>query len=289
MFTAWGVAGFLEPWVAGRLYDLQSSYTLALLLAGVAALLSAGFAFRFPSLIAMRFVVEPEIFLLFPGIRLAIAVAGGLDNRSAPPALDAQWCAAWQASGALELPNAQSHPHVQAWREHFRALGMSAKKFPTSIESMLRRAMKAQGSEPFRINPLVDFYNTLSLRHVAPAGAFDMDRLDAELQLRRTRHGDRFTALDETESIEVAPGEIAYACGSVVLTRHFMWRQAREALVLAESRNVFLVSEIPGVADDALAARMAADMATGLRDHFGVVARTTVLNAEHLEFELEAD
>ena len=231
----------------------------------------------------MRFVVEPEIFSCFPGMHLAVAVAHGIDNSGAVPALDARWCEAWRAAGALELANAQSHPHVQAWRGHFRDLGMSAKKFPTSIEAMLRRALK--GGEPFRINPLVDFYNSLSLRHVAPAGAFDMDAITGELELRRTRRGDRFVALGETEAVEVEAGEIAYACEQTVLTRHFMWRQSRQGLVLAESSNVFLVSEIPGVGGEVLARRMVGDMAAGLREHFGVEARTEVLDTNHTEIE----
>ena len=46
------------------------------------------------------------------------------------------------------------------------------KRFPISIEAMLRRALKGGA---FRINPLVDLYNALSLRHICPAGAVDLD------------------------------------------------------------------------------------------------------------------
>ena len=42
-----------------------------------------------------------------------------------------------------------------------------------------------------------------------------------------TRPGDEFTALDAGEAEVVAPGEVAYASGNVILTRHFIWRQAR--------------------------------------------------------------
>ncbi|MDP8946327.1 MAG: hypothetical protein M3N03_10425 [Actinomycetota bacterium] len=41
------------------------------------------------------------------------------------------------------------------------AMGVSGRKFPSSIEDLLRRAFK--GGEPLRINPLVDFYNAVSL------------------------------------------------------------------------------------------------------------------------------
>ena len=182
----------------------------------------------------MRLVVEPRIFDCFPGLHLPVALAR--DLRNAPSeALRSEWHEAWQEAGARDLPNAQTHPYVNAWREHLRGAGVSGKKFPTSIEAMLRRALK--GGEPFHINPLVDFYNTLSLRHVVPAGAWDLDEVPADLQLRFTRAGDHFTSLDETQAVAVAEGEIAYASGPVVLTRHLMWRQARQALVQPETRQ----------------------------------------------------
>ena len=165
----------------------------------------------------------------------------------------------------------------------FRGTGVSAKKFPTSIEAMLRRALK--GGTPFHINPLVDFYNALSLHHVVPAGAWDLDEILEDLQLRFTRPGDRFTALDASEAIAVAEDEIAYACGEVVLTRHFMWRQAKQALVSAETRNVFLVSEIPGIAGPGVAEAMRRDMVSGLEQHFGVESASAILDRDRPVFD----
>jgi OFA family oxalate/formate antiporter-like MFS transporter len=40
VFTAWGFAGLLAPWTAGLIYDIQSSYQLALMLASIAAIFS---------------------------------------------------------------------------------------------------------------------------------------------------------------------------------------------------------------------------------------------------------
>ena len=231
----------------------------------------------------MHLTVEPAIFDYFAGLHLAVALARDVDNLAPPPGLDAEWCESWRRAGTQELANAQSHPYVRAWREHFRALSMSAKKFPTSIESMLRRAMK--GAEPFRINPFVDFYNMLSMRHVVPAGAFDLDAMSEPFELRFTRAGDTFTALGETETVAVPAGEIAYACGSIVFTRHFMWRQARDGLVQPQTRNIFLISEIPGAAGEPVARQMLADMQTGVRDHFGREADTALLTSECMQFE----
>ena len=42
IFTAWGVAGFVGPWLAGVIYDVEGGYQTALVLAAVAAVISAG-------------------------------------------------------------------------------------------------------------------------------------------------------------------------------------------------------------------------------------------------------
>jgi len=41
VFTAWGFAGLVAPWFAGLIYDIQTNYQLALLVASLAAILSA--------------------------------------------------------------------------------------------------------------------------------------------------------------------------------------------------------------------------------------------------------
>ncbi|MDE0787334.1 MAG: hypothetical protein OSB06_01525, partial [SAR324 cluster bacterium] len=40
VFTAWGLAGLVGPWLAGLLYDVTGDYTLALLVAAASSTLS---------------------------------------------------------------------------------------------------------------------------------------------------------------------------------------------------------------------------------------------------------
>src|SRR5215469_5029787 len=109
-------------------------------------------------------------------MRVATAVALGMDNQTPRPEVEAAWAQVWsEAAGAAVYGNAQSHPRIAPWRESFTRMGVSGKQFPSSAEALLRRALK--GGEPFRINPLVDWYNAISLRHLVPAGGFDLDDL----------------------------------------------------------------------------------------------------------------
>jgi len=225
----------------------------------------------------MRFAVEPSVFTYFPGLRLAIAVASGMDNSTAHPAIRAAWESVWKkVREARVYGNSQSHPRVHPWRERFQAIGVSSKKFPTSIEALLRRALK--GDEPFFINPFVDFYNTVSLRHVVPAGGFDLAEIGEDLMLRLTREGDHFQALDEDAPAPVPPGEVAYASGHTILTRHFVWRQARTALISPATRDVFLVSEILGKLEAGVIEAVLNDFQQGLRSYFRVEPQLFVVD-----------
>jgi DNA/RNA-binding domain of Phe-tRNA-synthetase-like protein len=191
------------------------------------------------------FRVEPEVFERIPNLRIAVAVApsGNLDNEAPRPEVERFWRSAWNdAAAAAAYGNAQSHPRVKPWREAFTRMGVSGKQYPSSVEALLRRALK--GGEPFTINPLVDYYNAVSLHYIVPTGAFDLDDLQDVFELRLSEPGDTFQALDDAEPIDVPPGEVSYATGPTIITRHIVWRQSRAGLVTPSTRRAVFVSEV---------------------------------------------
>ncbi len=226
--------------------------------------------------------VSPVIFERFPGMRVVVVVAHELDNTRAIPELTTRLRTVWQqaAEGTQRYGNAQSHPYIQPWREHFRAMGVSSKKFPSAIEALLRRVLK--GDEPFHINALVDFYHIASLQYIVPVGGFDLAELPGQLELRLTREGDQFQALDEDVPYVVPPGEVAYTSGQIILTRHLMWRQARTALLIPQTKSAVLVAEVPGSVDAEIAEAVRSTLHTGLHHYFGVAAQSCILDQAHL-------
>lgn len=228
----------------------------------------------------MELIIQPEIFERFPGITIAAVIAEGIDNRTARPDVDDFWAAAWEGAcvEANRYESAQAHPRVAPWRAEFKAMGLAPRDYRSSIEALMRRARA--GGEPFRISPLVDFYNAVSLRHVIPAGGYDLDTTGDPIELRNTRDGDTFQAFGSDEEERLPRGEVAYLSGHVALVRHFVWRQSRAGMVLRQTTRLFLVAEVLGQVGRDAAAAMLDDIIGGLDHFFGVQATSFLLDAE---------
>ncbi len=230
----------------------------------------------------MRFSVTPELFAAFPNMQIIAVLAVGVENSTARPGLTNEWQNVWEkAAAAQAYGNSQSHPRVSPWRSAFQRLRFSGKKFPSSIEALLRRALK--GGSPFSINPMVDFYNTVSLKHVVPAGGFDVAALGEHLELRLTVDGDHFQALDDQQQSDVPAGEVAYASGNAVLTRHFVWRQARRGLITNGTEAALLVSEVLGEIGEEVVSAVQAEILSGLELYFGVRGQARRLDSTSRE------
>jgi DNA/RNA-binding domain of Phe-tRNA-synthetase-like protein len=141
--------------------------------------------------------------------------------------------------------------------------------------------------------PIVDFYNSVSIKYAVTAGAFDLVDLcltrasssePEQLELRLSKPEDRFVALDAEplkEPGEVSKDELVYVKGTTVLTRHLAWRQAVQGLVTAKTTDVFFVSEVFNEKEEKepseSAKAVAEDLVGGLESFFGVMGKVTIL------------
>lgn len=229
----------------------------------------------------MKLKIEKAIFDTFPGMKLVVVIARDIDNQIERPDVQSELVEAWTLAGkaAFEYGNPQSHPRIKIWVDHFRTLGVSRKTFPCSLEAMVRRA--GRGGQPMSINPLVDFYNAISLKYMVTAGGYDLDQLDEGLVLRFSKTGDEFQALDDDRPSAIPEGEVSYADGHQILTRHMLWRQSKKGLLERSSRNAVLISEIPGGLEDGTSEQILSVLIAGIRKHFHVEPEGFILDAEH--------
>jgi DNA/RNA-binding domain of Phe-tRNA-synthetase-like protein len=159
----------------------------------------------------------------FPDYRVAVVVAEGLTIApERPAALDALIAAREEVAraqwGGTELAQI---PGVAAWRAAYKGFGIKQTRYRSSVERLVKNVLA--GRPLARVNAFVDLYNAVSLAHVLPLGADDLDKVTAPISFRYARVGDSFIDMADSEAGEEpeAPkaGEVVYADADHVLCR----------------------------------------------------------------------
>lgn len=214
-------------------------------------------------------IVGDEIFGMFPEVRIGVAAFEGVDNAGERPALAAllraEEAATLRRLGATPVTE---HPRVAPWREAYRAFGAKPKDHPSSIENLLRRVARGQALRS--VNPLVDVYNVVSLRHFVPVGGEDLAAVEGDVELRFAGDGEApVRLLGEPEARPPKKGEVIYADRAGALCRRWNWKEAdRTKLTEATIRGFLVIEALPPVGAPELDAALG-DLAALLLEHCG--------------------
>jgi len=221
----------------------------------------------------------------FPETRIAFVVARNLTvvpERSGD--LDAR--IAEMVQNLLDrhpLEEVAKIPEIQVWRQAYKGFGIKSTSYRSSVERLLRNVLRGRGLA--RINGFVDAYNLVSLRHLMPIGADDLDRVAGDVSFRFACDGDSFIALgDETNAEDPPkPREVVYADDEKVLCRRWNWYQDARSPVTTESRRVIVTLQA-GAEGDIEAA--AADLCATITAECGGEAVARIADAATPEVEL---
>ena len=225
-------------------------------------------------------LVAGEIFERYPEVVLGVVTVHGIDNSGAGDALSGPLRHEEErVRAALAGIQISEHPHIAPWREAYRKFGAKPKNHPSSIENLARRVLKGQ-SVP-HINPLVDLYNVISLRHLVPVGGEDLDRIQGDVRLTlATDHEPPVHLLGEPEPRPPKPGEVIYTDDLGTLCRRWNWKEAERTKLTAATRHAFLVIEgLPPVGRD-LVAQAAEELAALIREHCGGEVAVALIDRE---------
>ena len=213
----------------------------------------------------------------FPNYRVAVIVAAGMTVPAArPAALDDAIAAAAAIRDRYGATPLSEIPGIRDWRAAYRAFGIKKTSYRCSVERLVKNALA--GRPLPRINAFVDAYNAVSLKHVLPAGADDLDRVAGDIAFRFARTGDSFIRLGDAAGAEDPPkdGEVVYADGEKVLCRRWNWSQdARSPVTPATTRAVVTVQSLGGVPLESAAAELADLFA----ESCGAATSVTILDA----------
>jgi len=219
-----------------------------------------------------------DITSAFPAYRVAIVVAEDLAIApERPAALDALIAAREAAArvqwGTTELA---AIPGIAAWRAAYKAFGIKQTRYRSSVERLVKNVLA--GRPLARINSFVDLYNAVSLQHVLPLGADDLDKVTPPLAFRYAKAGDSFVDMaEEGETPEAPkPGEVVYADGTHVLCRRWNWRQDARSIITPGTTRAVVTVQANGAGDVTAGANDLIDLITTF---CGGRCRLEVLNA----------
>ncbi len=222
------------------------------------------------------FEIEPAFWNLFPDTTIGIATLHNFDNHGKFP--QAVLNDANQQAQQLvpETPIAQNGV-VADWREAYRKF-KTKKGARSSIENLLKRAQ--QGKPVSSINPLVDLYNVISLRHALPCGGENIDAMVGDIKLTVADGGEPFHPLGEDDEEPALPGEVVYKDDAGIICRCWNWRDGERTMLTEDTTNAFLCLEcVNPERKDALEAALA-DLKELTKTYLNADAETSILTID---------
>ena len=190
----------------------------------------------------MNIKIDPLIIAQFPEVKIGVLIGKNVNNtkhfseitnllRQTEEKLRTQYT----------IENIATLPKIVDWREAYRLFGCKPSEYRSSIEALLRRVVQ---SKPLPIiNPLVDLYNVISIKHLLPAGGGNLDAIFGDIVLTFAQGTEKFTMLGQNESIIVKQGEVIYRDEQKVLCRAWNYRESEQTKITENIHNVYLLLE----------------------------------------------
>ena len=141
------------------------------------------------------------------------------------------------------LPNEEfsSNEVIKVWRDAFKKF-KTKKGARSSIEALLK--MVSTGKGLGTINPLVDIYNSISLKYAMPCGGEDMDKFIGDIRLTKATGDESFITLGSDKSEPPYEGEIVYKDDEGAICRCWNWRESVRTMLTEDTKNAFLCIEL---------------------------------------------
>jgi lysyl-tRNA synthetase class 2 len=195
----------------------------------------------------MKLTISDKISKKFPKLNVGIVIAKGINNKGKNKEIDHLLKEVENFIKLNFIPEDLAKSKlISPWRTVYSEFGAKPSKYHSSVEAMMRRILK--GNRIPLISKLVDLYNYLSLKHIVPMGADDLDKVFGDIQLTSADGNEKFKPLGTDETEHPNKEEVIYRDDIRVLCRRWNWRDCDETKITEDSKNVILYVEgIPPV------------------------------------------
>lgn len=233
-----------------------------------------------------KFVIEDEFWEVFPKAKIGIVVLKGIDNsiKDEKKYADLLLNAEKKAMEYLTDDDFSDNSIIHVWREAFQKF-KTKKGARSSIEALMKRVKK--GDHIGTINPLVDIYNSISLKYALPCGGETIDAFEGNIRLTKAIGNEAFITYGSNESEPPYAGEIIYKDDAGAICRCWNWREAMRTILKEDTKNAFMCIECidENRIDDLKNALN--ELAHLAAEHLGASYEISILDIDHKEAVIE--
>ncbi|MDD9148827.1 B3/4 domain-containing protein [Sporolactobacillus sp. CQH2019] len=235
-----------------------------------------------------KFVIEDQFWSTFPDARIGTVICNGIDNsiKDKNKYQDIIYNSEREALHYLEhAEEFSSIEAVKVWREAFRKF-KTKKGARSSVEALLKRVYK--GKHLGTINPLVDIYNSISLRYALPCGGEDIDTFAGNIRLTKAAGNENFVTLGTDKNEPPYEGEIVYKDDGGAICRCWNWRESVRTMLTEKTENAFLCIELVDERRLNTLENALKDLAASVQDNLGGTCVISILDINNKEVSIEA-
>ncbi len=232
-----------------------------------------------------KFIIEDQFWEVFPEAKVGVIVCRGIDNVVKDPE---QYKNLLLSSEELALSHFKTDDFsnnevIKVWREAFQKF-KTKKGARSSIEALLKRVNK--GDHIGTINPLVDIYNSISLKYALPCGGEDIDTFIGDVKLTKAVGDEPFITLGTDENAPPYEGEIVYKDDHGAICRCWNWRESVRTMLTENTKNAFLCIELVDIKRVEAFESALNELAELINHNLGGTYKISVLDTEHKEIEI---
>lgn len=233
-----------------------------------------------------KFIIEEAFWSVFPKAKIGIILVNGINNNISNTEFYDQMLLASEreAKKFFVEPEFSNNVVIKVWRDAFQQF-KTKKGARSSIEALLKRVNN--GNHVGTINPLVDIYNSISMKYAMPCGGEDIDSFVGDVKLTKAVGGEHFITLGSDEDAPPYEGEIVYKDDAGAICRCWNWRESVRTMLTEKTENAFLCIELVDEKREAEFQNALKELAEITQQNLGGSYKVFVMDKDHFEIEIQ--
>ncbi|MBB6215523.1 DNA/RNA-binding domain of Phe-tRNA-synthetase-like protein [Anaerosolibacter carboniphilus] len=233
-----------------------------------------------------NFIIEDDFWSIFPNAKIGVVICHGIDNsiKDKEQYNEMLLKAEQEALNYLQDSEFSNNEVIKTWREAFQKF-KTKKGARSSIEALLKRVYN--GNHIGTINPLVDIYNSISLRYALPCGGEDIDKFVGDIRLTKAGGNEEFIPLGTDENAPPYEGEIVYKDNNGAICRCLNWREAVRTMLTESTNNALLCIELTDEKRRIEFESALKDLAKTVQDNLGGTCKISILDINSKEVSIK--